>query len=397
MKRNIICLLLAASMLLCAGCGKKPEQTEPAPEPQTTEQTEPTEPQTEPTPAEAPTSAVDAGDLARFAPVLDATCDVIYNGVADGEDYPLVPSGVIDAARWQDGTDAAEELGFAFRDVNGDGENELLIGMDESMVFGGFALVNGEPDCFLDGWYRSTYYLLDDGRFLYEGTGGAAYAALGVYHINDDGTDLTCEDFWFTDVAEGTEDDLIVYHNTTGEWDAAASELLELDLDGLWSQIAKTYEEMIADLELTPFSAYAYSGPLNQPLDCKVRLDYEEDVSWFVGECASIGDNFPELAPADDPNEVSVVFRAREDVEDFKLLSLALTDVDEAGNARFEVTELCTLPELKADAPLAVPMTFPGDMPTSGFSYRENGAELQFSVSQSGRDGKLVVVPISGD
>lgn len=397
MTRRWICWMLAAAMLLCAGCGSRKEPAVDTPE-QTAPTETPAETVPEPTaePESAPEAANESKDLDRYAQVLDAACDVIYNGVSDGEEYPLVPSGVVQATFWSDGTETAEEIGFAFLDLNGDGENELLIGEPEDgIIYGGFSIVDGEPVSFLDGWYRSAFYLLDDGRFLYEGSGGAAYHMTAVYHLSEDGAELVCEDCWFTDVKEGTEDEIVFYHNTTGEWEKEVSELLDTDEETFWKQIGEQFEGRMADPGMKPLSAYEFAGPFNQPLDCKVRLDYEEDVSWQLDNAKSIGDDFPELAPTGDEYEVSVVFRAREDVTDFKLLSLSLTDVDAAGNPVYEVTELCVLPELKAGVPLTVPMTFPGDMPTVGFSYRENGADRQFSVSQSGRDGALVVVPIA--
>lgn len=393
MKKRWIWWMLAAVLLLCAGCGSRKEPAVDTPE-QTQEQTVPTEPPaSEPTPVEPP--AVEETDwTAMYAPVLDALCDVLYNGVNDGEEYPLLPTGISELAMWSNRAEALEDVDYAFADLNDDGTAELLVFEYGEILTGAYTLVRGELTQFLDGWYRNVYYLLEDGRIFNQGSGGAAYAIFGVYHLSDYGSELVCEDYYFTDVEEGTEDRLIFFHNTTGEWDTEASERFAGTEDEFWAKA----DELSANRwmpELTPLSAYEYTGPINQPLDCKVRLDYEEDVNWWTDEFDTIGDYFPELQPTGEPYEVSVVFSSEEGVKQFKLLSLVLTDVDAAGNPSFDVTELCVLPELKAGVPLSVPMTFPGDMPTVGFSYRENGAERQFTVSQSGRDGSLVVVPIA--
>ncbi len=392
MKKKTWCLVLAASMLFCTACGKKTET--PAESEKRTEeiaQIVPAE-QTETTPETVQEQGVD--DIARFVPVLDAISDAIYNGVDYNDENPFVPTGIIELVEQMTGEEVSETVGFTFLDLNGDGENEMLVAEDETDVIGGFSVVNGEPDCFLDGWSRNRYFLIDDNRLFNQGSGGAAYAIFGVYRLSADGTELVCEDCYFTDIKEGTEDQIAFFHNTTGEWDAAASEPFEGTEDDFWEKSEELWSEPVS-LKLTMLSDYDYTGWRNQPKDCKVRLDFEEDVGWRYEEIKAIGDEFPELAPTGEPYEVSVVFYPKENVEDFKLLRLQLLTVDDKGNPSFGVTELCALPTLNADEPVSVTMSFPGDMPAYGFSYRENGAEQQFSVSQSGRDGKLVVAPIS--
>lgn len=403
MKRIAMLLTVALLLALC-GCGAKKTEAPAAEQPAQSAETSDAVPggalETPPdagaeTVEPQETDPVDETDwTAQYAPVLDAICDVVYNGFHDENEYPLVPSGIIELSNWSSGPDAAEEIGYCFADLNGDGAKELLVAEDGSLVIGGYAIVNGEPQQFLDGWSRNVYALLEDGRIFNQGSGGAAYTMFSVSHLSDDGTELVCEDCYFTDADEENDYQIILYHNTTGAWDPDVSERFEGTEDDFWNKA----EELAGDPalpELTALSAYDYAGPLNQPLDCPVRVDYYDDVSWKLPEGEEIGSYFPELASTGDPYEVSVVFRAAGGVEEFKLLSLSLTDVDAAGNASFTVTELCRLPELKADVPLTVPMSFPGDMPTNGFSYRADGVERQFSVSQSGRDGAIVVSEIN--
>lgn len=123
-----------------------------------------------------------------------------------------------------------------------------------------------------------------------------------------------------------------------------------------------------------------------------VSADYLDDVS----------DQYPAYEDASelmksDPSEYETVilFYTSEDVSDFRVLSLELTGVDENGNPDFNMTEVFNIPVLKADTPLAVPMSFPGDIPSNGFSYTgADGNVLTFTVSQSGYDGSLVTSPI---
>lgn len=402
MKRIILCLTLAASMLLCAACADKTqtpagETNTPAPQEQTQPETPASEPTPDETPKDEPPAAGQTDWTPQYASVLDVLCDAVYNGWNDENEYPMLPTGVIELATWDTGVEAAQEVGYCFTDLNGDGTAELLVFVDGDTLVGGYSLSDGKPVQFLDGWYRNIYYLLKEGRIYNQGSGGAAYAIFGTYRLSDDGTELVCEDYYFTDVEEGTVDQLVFYHNTTGEWDTEKSERFDGTEDEFWAKSDEMMNDMLTELELTLLSDYEYTGILNQPLDCKVRLDYEDDVAWWLSEVEEIGTYVPALQSTGDADEVSVVFRAAGSVEQFKLLSLSLKDVDASGNPVFEVSELCALPDLKALSPLSVPMKFPGDMPTSGFSYVEDGTERCFSVSQSGRDGALVVAEFNAN
>ncbi len=48
--------------------------------------------------------------------------------------------------------------------------------------------------------------------------------------------------------------------------------------------------------------------------------------------------------------------------------------------------------ELKKNAPIAVPLNFPGDMSLNGFCYKGPDGNLKtFTVGISGKDGSLVI------
>lgn len=397
MKKSILSATLALAMLLCTACASRTQPAETPPETQPgTEQTteQPTGQTTETEPEAAP---ADDG-LAPYAAVLNETCDVVINGWRDPDGYEQVCSGVMEASNGSDlDRDMLDVFGYALTDLTGDGEPELLIVSTDGLVLGGYAVADGEVVRFLDGWSRNRYQLLDDGRFYNEGSGGAAYSIFGVYHISADGTALECEDYYFTDLKQGDEDVIVPYHNTTGEWDPENSELFRGSERQFWARAEELSANAVTP-DMIPLSNLLdsrYTGPVNQPMDCKVRVDYEEDVGWKLEHVKAVEDEFPALAPAGAAGEVRLVFRCAEDVRDFKLLRLQLLAVDDMGNPTFKATELCALPTLSADEPLSATLGFPGDMPSYGFSYLENGEELQFSVGQSGRDGAIVVNPIS--
>ncbi len=88
--------------------------------------------------------------------------------------------------------------------------------------------------------------------------------------------------------------------------------------------------------------------------------------------------------------EAVILFYAEEDVEDFRVFSLD-NNIDEDGNANYIPTEVYRSTNLKKDAPVAVPLNFPGDMSLNGFCYRGSDGTLHtFTVGISGKDGSIV-------
>lgn len=81
--------------------------------------------------------------------------------------------------------DREEEIGFAFYDIDGNGSPELLIGEvapDDSymgIIYDMYTVVDDEIISVLSSGERSRYYLCDDNRIAFEGSGGAGY----YYHM----------------------------------------------------------------------------------------------------------------------------------------------------------------------------------------------------------------------
>ncbi len=218
-----------------------------------------------------------------YAPILDMTCDVIYNGYQDDKDYDLVPSGVLEMAGWMEKDELLESLGYIISDINKDGIMELMIGTlsnrDEiPMIFAGYTVKDNEPLNFLEGWYRSAYQYMDNGRFYYFGSGGAMYSAFGTYHINEDGTELVCEDFYFTGEKDNDPESIAFYHNTTGEWDSENSEELKLSEDDFW-KISDELSSKCHAPDLIPFADYEYKNAVSGSADPLIEVDYLNDVA----------------------------------------------------------------------------------------------------------------------
>lgn len=393
-KHAIVWLLIAALMAaMLVGCGAKENTQEPSAAPAEGQMNE-TGAQNE-QPSTAKTEQVDYPAL--YAPVLDETCDVLYNGRREEMSYAYLPSGVMELAAWTESDELLRTVGYSIRDLSGDGVPELLIGVianelaptpEKSVIFGGYTLMGGKPAKFLDGWARNSYQWLGDGRFYNFGSGGAAYSGFGAFRLSPDGMTLNCEEFYFTSEKDETSHEIGFYHNTTGSWDAAASEELALNEDAFW-QIMLDYENQCLTPELTPFSNYA-AIYIARSAGSKVYASYFDDVADRLPPYEDASTYLP-----DGTYDTTVVFQTGEEAQNFKLLALALRGVDENGNAAFDIDEVFSLPALYPGVPLVVPMSFPGDMPSSGFSYTDaDGTVKTFTLSVSGRDGTLVIAPI---
>jgi len=391
-------LLLAAALTaaLCAGCttqtpaggGETPSPSAAQPAPTGAAPLPEKSGGDQPEPEKTPDYA------ALYAPVLDECFDVMQNGFDWEREYAWLPTGVMEMAGWLESGEVCRAVGYTMQDLSGDGIPELLLGTvpddeaeveEQNVVFGGYTCRDGEVVTFLEGWARSSYQWLGGGRFFYFGSGGAINSGFGTFRLTEDGTDLICEDFYFTDAKDETTWEIGCYHNTTGSWEKEDSEELDMDADAFWA-LMDDMSGGRATLPMTPFSRYA-GGVLS--------VELTENGDALPHEWDSAAALFPKLYPAGEEHELTAVFRSDGGVTDFKLLALSLEDVDEEGRASFAVTEVFSLPALRAGVPLAVPMDFPGDIPTNGFSYVDGkGATRQFTLQLSGRDGSLETSPL---
>lgn len=89
--------------------------------------------------------------------------------------------------------------------------------------------------------------------------------------------------------------------------------------------------------------------------------------------------------------QTGVVFKTDHTIRDFKVLALTFVDIVD-GKAKFDVKELHTFSRLTPEQPLLLTTTFYGDIPNNGISYVDHtGKTRQFSVSESGKDGSVVL------
>ncbi len=396
-----ICLFAALLASALVGCGGASSAT---PQQSGTASTAATEPSALPAATSEPSMVPEPeaekayqAAMHAYEAVMDETCDTVYNGYNFEVEHRYVSSGVIELSTMKR-SELLEYLGYTFEDLSGDGIPELLIGTiprdnaeeaEVQLLLSGYTCKNGEPVCFLEGWSRNVYEWLGNERFFNYASGGWAYSGFGPFHLSKDGTELQCEEWYFSDMKDENDSEVAYFHNSTGEVDKTAAEELDIDSDAYWA-LSKKYGDARKTLALTPFADYPYTGFIAQPLDCKVRVDYFDDVSY-----QNYYDDASEYMDKETTYDTKVLFCSEEGVADFKLLSLSFKDVDENGNATFDITTVFNIPSLRAGIPLAVPMSFPGDIPSNGFSYTDkDGSTKAFSIGVSGLDSSLVVLPL---
>jgi len=99
---------------------------------------------------------------------------------------------------------ACSDLHFATRDIDNDGDEELLLfysneytNLYGSTIYAGYAINNGQLVWLLKGGERSRFYLCTDGKIGFWGSSGAAYSIYETYSYKNGSLNLI--DCYFTD------------------------------------------------------------------------------------------------------------------------------------------------------------------------------------------------------
>jgi len=133
------------------------------------------------------------------------------------------------------GEAAEDTIGYVFNDTNGDGKEELFIGCFDlegsadvnNEIYAAFSHDGDGLTPLFEKQKRSTFSLTDTGTFYFYGSDGSKFHILAEYELTED-EGIVCKDFYFTYPKGGESDEFGYYHNTSGEWDPACSEELDL-------------------------------------------------------------------------------------------------------------------------------------------------------------------------
>ena len=324
--------------------------------------------------------------------ILDSNYELIMGG-ADDYEYRDGTSGIGEVIMNSD-ENAACTIGYTFLDVNHDGVAELIIGSiseeKEGKYYGQniYSAYTYEdiPHLLIEGWSRNRCFLLEDGTFYTEGSGGAMYRMLENYVLDVNATQLSCKDYYFTKEKDESFEEIGYYHNTTGEWDVSVSEDLEEDV--FWSKYDE-YGSRTRTLEFEPFSMYQYVG---EQKNIEITEDEVVSVEWITREQLENSQIWSYVADSSQP-QVIAAFYANEEIKNLKVLSLTYEDVDNMGNAIFSTEELYHYGDFGPGNPFAITLTMYGTIPYYGISYETADGETHYyAISESGMDGSAILV-----
>lgn len=141
------------------------------------------------------------------------------------------------------GDEALSELGYAFKDINGDDVSELLIGAFDkedyaytnNEIYVVYTLENEEPVILLEGMGRSLYSLKDDSTFFFMSSSGAAVQEFGTLYVTEYG-DVVFDDYYFTFPNDFDPSVIEIFCNNTGINYREESEKLDITLDEFWEK-----------------------------------------------------------------------------------------------------------------------------------------------------------------
>lgn len=327
-----------------------------------------------------------------YKTILDSNYELIMRG-ADAYDYMDGTSGIGEVIMNGEENEA-DIIGYTFIDVNHDGVAELIIGgiyeEREGKYYGenvySVYTYKDIPYLLIEGWSRNRCFLLEDGTFYTEGSGGAMYRMLENYELDENATQLSCKDMYFTKEKDESFEEIGFYHNTTGEWEASVSE--ELEEDVFWGKYDE-YGSRTISFELVPFSMYRYVG---EQKNIEITEDEVVSVEWITKEQLENSQIRSYVADSSWP-QVIAAFYANEEIRNLKVLSLTYEDVDPMDNAIFSTEELYHYGDFGPGNPFAITLTMYGTIPYYGISYETADGEAHYyAISESGMDGSAVLV-----
>ena len=190
---------------------------------------------------------------AAYREILDLNAAIVKNGDEALLDEAYGEDRVSIVIRYSVGR--PESWGYCLMDVDGDGEQELLLAaLDDDHIGTGicqmFRIVDGQAVEILTGMERNWYQLREDGMIYSEGSGGAAYHNATVYALEPGCAELAFAEEIYSDLDD--DNNQIWFHA-----DASGSKTLisaEEAFDWMASQSAS-----VCAMEYIPFSEYQAS------------------------------------------------------------------------------------------------------------------------------------------
>lgn len=293
---------------------------------------------------------------------------------------------------------AFEAVGYALKDLTGDGEPELLIiapdydydpeGSAGSEVLNIYGYVNDEPALIMNGYARNSVVVLGDNTVLETASMSAFSTGIGVYKLVSGSTDKEIVEHIFSYAFEEDGYKEKYFTNNDESWDYEKAEPLDITEEDFWNKISE-YENKTVVIDITLFKDYEYTGSKEYKVS-----DRKAEITggWADDTMPSIPDYVDPAIDIYSWQGKPVVISTNTTVYDFTLWALELTDVDEEGNPVFYTADLMHMGDFTPEEDKLLLLEFMGDSPEFAVSYRESdGTFKRFIVQISGQDGSILL------
>ena len=125
-------------------------------------------------------------------------------------------------------------VGYAYKDLNVDGIEELIIGEvndnTDSEMYDVYTMVNGKAEHVLSGWDRNRYYSYDSGLIVNEYSDGADSSGVAVYALTSNSTELFPQlSFKYDGYTDENKPWFIAYNKNGDDWDYKPAEEAEFN------------------------------------------------------------------------------------------------------------------------------------------------------------------------
>ena len=193
------------------------------------------------------------------------------------------------------------DVGYALRDLDGNGVEELLIATTsgEQVILDLYTLTNGALVHVFSGWERNAYYLTTDNGIYNQGSGGAAVSYYTLYRLSGD--KLSAEASVTFDADTDRENPWFQGDELKPITEAEA----EAILNG-WVKQTIEVTPLGADAQTDPVSTDAMSAAYQSILDTYAQAIRER---WDADTCLSAGISYAAVSRCGTPETMGYVLR----------------------------------------------------------------------------------------
>ena len=324
MKKTITWLLIASFLLtLLSACNTRQPEESKDDTASTTEQTE-----------NIPSN--DISNQEKYKPVLDIYKDTIINlnEKINSKDSPY--SEGTKEYEWESaiiGAVASFHLstnvpGYAFFDLNKNGNDEMLLLLDDYTVLAIFSFADGKPILLDNYWNRKKCTIDGDGTIQVYGSSGADTSSFSIFKISDDDKELVLLEEYGTDGHDPNT--LIPYYYKISNGNKTPITVLEYAASlsqGIYSSVEDLAEHTRehADFEFIPLGLeVSYKRIFEKILNYEMKINSENKYLWeflqYFGSSSMGNPNILEICYLDMDLDGTAELLLRSNLNDYCML-----------------------------------------------------------------------------